>query len=82
MIRAHQKGVRGSVIECRLSTILGAKRIKMAEVARGAGLAKGTVAGLYYDRTRMVDYRVLDKLCAYLGVGVGDLLVYVPGKEG
>ena len=63
-------------IHCRLSTILGEKRLKMSEVVRETGLAKGTVHALYHDRVTKVDYRVLDKLCAFLDCEVGDILVY------
>jgi len=68
-------------IYCRLSTILGEKRMKMAELARKTGLAKGTVHTLYHDRVTKIDYRVLDKLCAVLDITPGDLLKYRPGEK-
>ncbi|MGI9862888.1 helix-turn-helix transcriptional regulator [Moorella naiadis] len=71
-------------ITCRLSAILGERRLKMIDVARGTGLAKNTVLTLYHDRVKRVDYAVLDKLCSFLNCQPGDLLVYVPenGKAG
>lgn len=71
-------------ITCRLSAILGERRLKMIDVARGTGLAKNTVLALYHDRVKRVDYAVLDKLCSFLNCQPGDLLVYVPenGKAG
>jgi putative transcriptional regulator len=63
-------------IHCKLSTILGEKRLKMADVVRETGLAKGTVHALYHDRVTKVDYKVLDKLCAFLDCEVGDVLVF------
>ncbi|AOQ23817.1 hypothetical protein MTAT_14020 [Moorella thermoacetica] len=68
-------------IKCLLSTIMGAKRLKMTEVADGAGLARSTVFGLYHDKVKKVDYAVLDKLCSFLNCQPGDLLVYVPEKD-
>ncbi|KYH31127.1 hypothetical protein MOMUL_26600 [Moorella mulderi DSM 14980] len=68
-------------IKCLLSTIMGAKRLKMTEVAEGAGLARSTVFGLYHDKVTKVDYAVLDKLCSFLNCQPGDLLVYVPEKD-
>lgn len=65
-------------VTCKLSTILGEKRLKMSDVVRGTGLAKNTVLALYHDRVRKVDYHVLGKLCAFLNCQVGDLLVFVP----
>lgn len=67
-------------ITCKLSTLLGERRLKMAEVARATGLAPNTILGLYHDRVRKVDYHVLDKLCEFLGCQVGDLLVHVPSE--
>jgi putative transcriptional regulator len=63
-------------IHCRLSTILGAKRLKMADVIRGTGLARDTVRNLFYDKTRRVDYDVLEKICEYLECGLEEILVY------
>ncbi|AKX94606.1 helix-turn-helix domain-containing protein [Neomoorella thermoacetica] len=68
-------------IKCLLSTIMGAKRLKMTEVADGAGLARSTVFGLYHDKVKKVDYAVLDKLCSFLNCQPGDLLVYVPEEK-
>lgn len=69
------------MIECRLSTILGAKRLKQADVLRATGLAKGTITALYYDRATRIDFGTLNKLCEFLGVQPGDLLVYVPDEK-
>jgi putative transcriptional regulator len=63
-------------IHCKLSTILGEKRLKMADVVRETGLAKGTVHALYHDRVTKVDFRVLDKLCDFLDCEIGDILVF------
>ena len=63
-------------IHCRLSTILGERRLKMADVVRGTGLARDTVRNLFYDKTRRVDYDVLEKICDYLDCGLEDILEY------
>ena len=63
-------------IHCRLSAILGEKRLRMADVIRGTGLARDTVRNLYYDTTRRVDYDVLEKLCEYLECELEDILKY------
>ncbi len=39
-----------------------------------------TVLKLYHDKNDSFDRNVLSRLCAFLGVGVGDLLVYVREK--
>jgi putative transcriptional regulator len=61
-------------IHCKLSTILGEKRLKMSDVVRETKLAKGTVHTLYHDRVQKVDYRVLDKLCSFLNCQPGGFI--------
>jgi putative transcriptional regulator len=68
-------------IHCKLSTILGEKRLKMSDVVRETKLAKGTVHTLYHDRVQKVDYRVLDKLCRFLNCQPGDLLIFQPKDD-
>lgn len=65
------------MISCRLSTILGAKRLKVSDVCRGTGIARATVDRYYYDRVNSFDRAVLGKLCQFLQVEPGDLLVMV-----
>lgn len=65
------------MITCRLSTILGSKRIKVSDVCRATGIARATLDRYYYDRVNSFDREVLSKLCQYLQVKPGDLLVEV-----
>lgn len=71
------------MIKNNLSEILGRKRLKVRDVVRGTGLAVNTVSGLYHDTSKRVDMDTLDKLCAFLGVTVGEILEHVadPSKE-
>jgi putative transcriptional regulator len=68
-------------IECRLSHILGAKRLKMSDVARQTGIGKTTLLRLYHDRGEGIRFDVLAKLCRFLDCQPGDLLVYLPDDE-
>ncbi len=63
-------------IHCRLSTILGEKRLKVADVQRGTGITRDTLRKLFYDQSRRVDYEVLEKIMQYLDCRLEDLLVY------
>ncbi len=65
------------MISCRLSTILGAKRLKVSDVCRGTGVARATLDRYYNDRVNSFDREVLSKLCDFLNVKPGDLLVVV-----
>ncbi|BBL57527.1 helix-turn-helix domain-containing protein [Methylomonas koyamae] len=69
------------MITCRLSTILGAKRLKVSDVCHATGVARATVDRYYYDQVKSFDRDVLAKLCRYLQVKPGDLLVLVDQQD-
>jgi putative transcriptional regulator len=69
------------VIRCRLSALMGEKRIRVADVARGTGISRNFVARLYYDRARRVAIDDIDKLCAYLQCSVADIFQWEPGQK-
>jgi len=62
------------MITCRLSTILGTKRLKVSDVCRSTGIARATLDRYYNDQVRSFDRRVLFQLCNYLRITPGDLL--------
>ncbi len=70
------------MIRCRLSAILGERRIKLSELCAQAGIAKNTALALYHERAKGVSFNVLDKICAALDIEPGDLLKRVPDEEG
>ena len=65
------------MISCRLSTILGSRRIKVSDVCRATGIARATLDRYYSDRVNSFDRQVLTKLCDYLQVLPGELIVKV-----
>jgi putative transcriptional regulator len=69
------------VIINHLSEIMGRKRLKVADVVAGTGLAINTVSGLYHDRVKRVDLDTLEKLCLFLDVGVGDIIEFKKAQE-
>ncbi len=72
-----------TVINNRVSTLMGERRLSVRRLATETGLSYTTAYGMYSGRTTRYDADVLDKLCEYFGVGVGELLQYVPNqKEG
>ena len=64
-------------IHCRLSTLLGERRIKMAELSRMTGVSKTTINAMYHDRVRKIDSGVLERICKALDCGLSDILEYV-----
>ena len=65
------------MIICRLSTILGAKRIKVSDVCRATGIARATIDRYYNDKVNSFDRKVLSSLCDFLQVSPGELIVLV-----
>lgn len=69
------------MVTCRLSTILGAKRLKVSDVCHATGIARATVDRYYRDEVKSFDREVLSKLCRFLQVKPGDLLVLVDQQD-
>lgn len=65
------------MITCKLSTMLGERRIKVSDVVRATGVARATIDRYYYDTVKSFDRDVLTKICKYLRVKPGDLLQWV-----
>ena len=63
------------MIECKLSTLMGAQQKKISDVSRATGISRTTLIELYYDRSKAVSFRVVELLCRYLNCTVGDLFV-------
>jgi putative transcriptional regulator len=60
-------------MKCHLSRILGERRLKIADVARDTGINRGTLTRMYNETAERVELAVLEKLCIYLELEVGDL---------
>ena len=56
---------------------MGARRIKVSDVCRATGIARATLDRYYYDRVNSFDREVLTKLCDFLQVDPGQLIVKV-----
>ncbi len=70
-----------ATIKCNLSTLMGAKRIKIKDLHESTGLARDTISGLYNEKAKGVTFEVLAKLCTALNCQPGDLLEYVPNLD-
>lgn len=66
------------MIKCRLSTIMGERRLKIADVERGSGVHRNIVTRYYNDEIAMMSKDVIDRLCAFLKISPGELLQRVP----
>lgn len=61
-------------MRCKLSELMGRERYSMQDVHDKTGLARSTVAQLYHDKAKRIDFDTIEKLCVLFGCTVGDLL--------
>lgn len=76
-----QKHLLKIMIRCNLARLMGEKKIKISDLARDTGINRGTLTRLYYETTERVELDVLDKLCVYFSVSVGEFLEHVQGDD-
>jgi putative transcriptional regulator len=62
------------MIKCHLSRLLGERKLKISDVARDTGINRGTLTRLYYETAERIELVVVEDLCRYLNIEVGELL--------
>ena len=55
--------------------------MKVAELSRLTGISIFGLHKIYNEKTHSISFRVLERLCAVLHVGVGDIIEYVADVE-
>lgn len=71
------------MIEVRLAEMMAKRKVRsITELSRRTGLARNTLAALWYGKAKGVNFPTLNALCKALECQPGDLLVYVPDEEG
>ena len=68
------------MIKCHLSRIMGERKLKAIDVARGTGLHRNTVSALYFERASRIDLDAINALCLFFECQVADLFEYVPDE--
>lgn len=66
------------MITNNLSTLMGSKRVRIAEIARITVLTNDTISKIYNDKTKGIDFKTLDKLCWALECTPNDIFPYTP----
>ncbi|MCR5790368.1 MAG: helix-turn-helix transcriptional regulator [Lachnospiraceae bacterium] len=69
------------MIKCNLSSLMGRDRKNIQDVCNETGLARNTVANLYHDRAKRVDYETMDKLCRMFQCTIGELYEFDRQRE-
>ena len=62
------------MIKCNFAELLGARKLKVADVVRDTGINRSTLTRLYPETTSRIDFETLETLCRYLECDVGELL--------
>lgn len=68
-------------IHCKLSTLLGEKRMKMVELSKETGISKTTILNMYHDRVSKIHYSIISRICTVLECSIADLLEFTPETE-
>ncbi len=69
------------MIKCHLSTLMGAKRLKISDVVRESGINRNTINRLYHETNNRIDFDTLERLCLYLECDISDLLEIVDASD-
>lgn len=69
------------MIRCRLSTLMGEQKLRVADVARETGLPRSTVTALYKETAERIDLDSIDRLCEFFECDVGTLLTREPDSS-
>ena len=67
-----------NMIKNRFSILLGIKKLDKRDIVRMTGLDRHTIANLYNDKTKGIDFATLDKLCFALECTPNDIFKYIP----
>ncbi|MFP3458592.1 helix-turn-helix transcriptional regulator, partial [Psychrobacter sp. SIMBA_152] len=44
-----------TMVKCHLSTIMGERRLKIADISRDTGINRGTITRMYHEEATRVD---------------------------
>ncbi len=69
------------MIRCKLSTLLGERKMSILALKRRTGLSYVTLQNLYHEKTTGVAFDTIDKICKGLECNISDLLEYVEETE-
>ncbi len=64
------------MIKCRLSRLLGERKMSVLALKRQTNLSYVTLANLYHEKTSGVTFETIDKICRNLECSTGELFEY------
>lgn len=60
-------------MECKLSTLMGEKRLTIQDVHNATGLSRSTITLLYHNSAKRIDYDTIEKLCNFFQCDLSSL---------
>lgn len=69
------------MIKCNLSKLMGIHKMNIQYVHEMTGLNRNTIAILYHEKGKRIDFETIEKLCQLFNCQPGDLFEYIPDKE-
>lgn len=69
------------MIRCHLSTLMGRKKLKIADISRETGLNRSTITSLYQETAKRIDIDAINELCKLFECEVSELLEYFPDED-
>ncbi len=69
------------MIKCKLSRLLGDRKMSVLSLKRQTDLSYVTLTNLYHEKTSGVTFGTIDKICRSLECNTGDLLEYVEDNK-
>ena len=81
MINAQElTEMKGTVI-VKVPQLLADRKENATDLLYGARIAPATAYRLAEGKAKRISFDVLASLCNYFGVGIGQIIEYVPGEE-
>lgn len=62
------------VISKNLPIFMAQKFIKLSQLSKDTGISRSTLTKIYYSKSEMISFDVLDKLCKYFNCEITDIL--------
>lgn len=65
------------MLKNNLAILMAKKKIRIAELHRLTGISANTLSSLYNEKTNMISFNTIEKICKALDCEVGELFKYV-----
>jgi len=66
------------MINNKLSTILGEKRMRVSELSKLTGISQNALNKIYHNKTKGVDFDTLNKICNILERNTQEIFEFIP----